>query len=135
MRIRRTLGVLLVGLMLVAVAPAVSEAAHRHHRSCGHSYRSVHRHYEYRPYYYDRGYYGRGYYEDVDRDAPYVAHHGSGRYRGPSRYYDDDYGYRGRSYYQPRYYGSRRVGYHYHGRTRCYSPHRPHIHFGIHLGF
>ena len=136
MTIRKTLGASLVGLMLMAAMPSVTEAAHRHHRGCGHSVRSYS---DYR----SRSYYDRSrYYDDVDYDAPYVARPGSGR----SRYYDDDddrygyrdYGYRGssRSSYSPRYYGSRRaVGYHYHGRTRCYSSHRPHVHFSIHLGF
>ena len=153
MTIRKTLGALLVGLTLVAVMPSVTEAAHRHSRGCGHTVRSrSYSSYSYRPSYsyYGSSYYDRSrYYDDVDYDAPYVARHGSGR----SRYYDDedrygyydyrdygyrDYGYRGysRSSYSPRYYGSRRaVGYHYHGRTRCYSSHRPHVHFSIHLGF
>jgi len=148
MTIRKTLGALLVGSMLVAVMPPATEAAHRHSRGCGHTVRSrSYSSYSYRPSYsyYGGSYYDRSrYYDDVDYDAPYVARHGSGR----ARYYDDDYGYRDYGYrdygyrgysrpsYSPRYYGSRRVvGYHYHGRTRCYSSHRPHVHFSIHLGF
>jgi len=149
MMIPKTAGAFLLGAGLVAGMPATSDAAHRHSRSCGHRVeKSDTRYYGQR---YDRD----RYYDDrVDYDAPYVAHHGSGRY------YDDDYGYRDHGYsgyrdygyrdyryrdnryrrhsrsdYGPRYYGSRRVGYHYHGRSRCYSSHRPHVHFGIHLGF
>jgi hypothetical protein len=139
MTIRRTLGALLVGLVLVAAVPSVSEAAHRHSRGCGHHVGKA---------YYDYSYDRDRYYDDVDYDAPYVARHGSGRSRYDDYGYRDygyrDYGYRGYSrpsyssrYYSPRYYDSRRSGFHYHGRSRsrCYRSHRPHIHFGIHFGF
>jgi hypothetical protein len=131
MSVKKTVGALVVGLAIMAAMPAATEAAHRHHRGCGHQVGRVH-HYHYSgPYYRDYGYAGR-YYDDVDYDAPYVARHGSGR----GYYYDDyDDGYRGysRSYDAPRYYSSRRVGYHYHGRARCFSPHRPHLYFTLRL--
>lgn len=135
MRIKKTAGAMVLGLMMLVAMPAVTEAGHRHHGRCGHRVGKVYS-YDYRPYHYG-GYYSDRYYDrydSVDYDAPYVARHGSGR-----RYYDDyDYGYRGysrphtRTYYSPRH-GSRRVGYHYHGRTRCYRPDRPHIHFSLRL--
>src|SRR5688500_6366046 len=106
MTIRRTLGALTLGLALLTLMPAASEAAHRHSRRCGHSSYVEYYDRDYRPYYqgraansydrYDR--YDR--YDDVDYDAPYVARHGSGRYS--DRYYYDDYGYRG--YGRPRVY-------------------------------
>jgi hypothetical protein len=138
MSVKKACGALLLGLALMAMMPAPTEAGHRHHRGCGHRSARVYSYDHYRPHYsydYDRGYYAGRYYDDVDYDAPYVARHGSGR----SRYYDDDdydYGYRGysrsRSYSAPRY-SSRRVGYHYHGRTRCFRPDRSHLYFTLRL--
>lgn len=147
MRVKKTCGALLLGLVMTAAVPVVAEAGHRHHRHCGHRVGKAHV-YEYRPhtyggyysdrYYADRRYadrysdryYSDRYYDDVDYDAPYVARHGSGR-----GYYGDDYrpSYRSRSYYAPRYHGARRFGYHYHGGSRCFRPDRPHVYFSLRL--
>jgi len=123
MAIGKMLGAGLVGLVLVAGMPALSEAGHRHDRQCGHSRsyrgRSYSRAYVYRDYrpYYRNTYYDDNYYGGVDYDAPYVARHGSGYdyYRAPRGYYSARPVYR---------------SVHYHGRARCY---RRHSGFGIHL--
>jgi len=132
MGIGKLLGLGLLGAVLVAGAPATSEAEHRHDQRCDHGRgRRDSRNSEYRnrrsyssDRYYDsrRGGYGR-----VDYDAPYVARHGSGRgsyYSAPRGYYD------GHGYYDARPYRRQTRAYHFHGRSRCY---RSHASIGIHL--
>ena len=133
MRIRHAVTAAALFLIVSFAWPSVSEAGHRHSRSCGHgwsvydSYRAPHfRTHDYR---YNGTYpygYGWGYRPPVHYAPPPVYYAPPPVYYGAPPVYVP-YGY---SYGYPYTYAPPLVSLHYHGRLAC---RRPHV--SVRLGF